>query len=138
MEIAYQNNDIILKYMSEAFRDTALSFYGLDTAKIKAVISTELPVLEGRGLQENNKPASCLFCAMLHCQSPYIAKLCSGLALRLAQNILRSFGLLSSFSTLRQILPLMSFMGGNCLIRVICKKLIRNIVISIDKMQKLL
>jgi len=38
MEIAYQNNDIILKYMSEAFRDTALSFYGLDTAKIKAVI----------------------------------------------------------------------------------------------------
>lgn len=46
MEIAYQNNDIILKYMSEAFKDTALSFYGLNTAKIKAVIPTELPVLE--------------------------------------------------------------------------------------------
>ena len=46
MEIAYQNNDIILKYMSEAFKDTALDFYGLNTAKIKAVIPTELPVLE--------------------------------------------------------------------------------------------
>ena len=46
MEITYQNNDIILKYMSEAFRDTALNFYGLNTAKIKAVISTDLPVLE--------------------------------------------------------------------------------------------
>lgn len=46
MEVAYHNNDIILKYMSEAFKDTALTFYGLDTPKIKAVIPTELPVLE--------------------------------------------------------------------------------------------
>ena len=46
MEIAYQNNDIILKYMSEVFKDTALSFYGLNTAKIEAVVSRELPVLE--------------------------------------------------------------------------------------------
>jgi len=55
-----------------------------------------------RGLQENNKPTSGLFCAMLHCQSPYIAKLCAGLPLRLAQNILRSFTLLFSFSTLTE------------------------------------
>ncbi|HEY5562126.1 MAG TPA: hypothetical protein VIK72_10295 [Clostridiaceae bacterium] len=45
-EIAYQNNDIILKYMSAAFKDVVLDFYGLKTAKIKAVISTELPVLD--------------------------------------------------------------------------------------------
>lgn len=45
-DVSYQNNDIILKYMSEAFKDTALNFYGLNTSKIKAVIPTELPVLE--------------------------------------------------------------------------------------------
>jgi predicted transposase/invertase (TIGR01784 family) len=45
-KVAYQNNDIILKYMSEAFKDTALDFYGLNTARIKAVIPTELPVLD--------------------------------------------------------------------------------------------
>ncbi|HEY5561123.1 MAG TPA: hypothetical protein VIK72_05070 [Clostridiaceae bacterium] len=45
-EISYQNNDIILKYMSAAFKDVALDFYGLHTAKIKAVIPTDLPVLE--------------------------------------------------------------------------------------------
>ena len=46
IEITYQNNDIKLKYMSEAFRDTALNFYGFNTAKIKAVIPTDIPVLE--------------------------------------------------------------------------------------------
>jgi predicted transposase/invertase (TIGR01784 family) len=45
-KVAYQNNDIIMKYMSEAFKDTALDFYGLDTVRIKAVIPTELPVLD--------------------------------------------------------------------------------------------
>ncbi len=46
MEIAYQNNDIIMKCMSEAFKDAALDFYGLHTARIKAVIPSELPVIE--------------------------------------------------------------------------------------------
>jgi len=32
--------------MSEAFKDVALDFYGLNTAKIKAVLPTELPVLD--------------------------------------------------------------------------------------------
>lgn len=32
--------------MSEAFKDTALNFYGLNTHKIKAVIPTDLPVLD--------------------------------------------------------------------------------------------
>jgi hypothetical protein len=31
-----------------------------------------------REFQKNNKPASGLFCAMLHCHNPYIAQLCSG------------------------------------------------------------
>ena len=46
MDVSNKNNDIILKYMSGAFKDSTLDFYGLDLPKIKGVVPTELPVLE--------------------------------------------------------------------------------------------
>lgn len=45
-EITRHSNDIIMKSMAETFKDKTLHIFGLDTAKIKAVIPSEVPVVE--------------------------------------------------------------------------------------------
>ncbi|WP_240984868.1 hypothetical protein [Acididesulfobacillus acetoxydans] len=45
-KITRQNNDVIMKAMAETFKDKSLKVFGLNTAGIKAVIPTVLPVLE--------------------------------------------------------------------------------------------
>ena len=45
-DISYQNTDVALKAMAEKFKNTNLAIYGLQTAKIKALMPTEMPVIE--------------------------------------------------------------------------------------------
>ncbi|MBZ4662706.1 MAG: hypothetical protein JG776_388 [Caloramator sp.] len=46
IHISHNNNDIILKYMAEAFKDTTLEFLGIKLPKIKSVIPTDLPIID--------------------------------------------------------------------------------------------
>lgn len=45
-KISKKSKDIIQKYVSSAFKNISLDFYGVKTAKIKELISVELPILE--------------------------------------------------------------------------------------------
>jgi len=42
-------NDVIQKYTSGLFRNTALEFYGIKAAPIKEMINPEVPVVEVSG-----------------------------------------------------------------------------------------
>lgn len=46
IQISKHTNDIIQKYVSGLFKDATLELYGIKTAKIKELISIELPVVE--------------------------------------------------------------------------------------------
>jgi len=48
-QITKHVNDIIQKYASGLFRNTALEFYGIKTAPIKEMINPEIPVVEVSG-----------------------------------------------------------------------------------------
>ena len=47
-EISRQSYDIIQKYANALFRDATLDYYGIKAARIKELISIELPVIEVR------------------------------------------------------------------------------------------
>ena len=44
--IVYQNKDVLLKILSENYRDKSLSAYGLDFPPIKELLPTNLPVIQ--------------------------------------------------------------------------------------------
>ena len=46
LSITWQNNDVIMKAVSQLFTDKTLSAIGLKTPKIVSVMPTVLPVLE--------------------------------------------------------------------------------------------
>ena len=45
-KISQRSRDIIQKYASGLFKDSALSFYGIKSAPVKGLINVELPVVE--------------------------------------------------------------------------------------------
>ena len=45
-KISQKSRDIIQKYASGLFKDSALEFYGVKCAPIKELINVELPVVE--------------------------------------------------------------------------------------------
>ncbi len=52
--VVYQNKDVVSKYLAECFADKSFAVYGVKAPKIKAVLPTNLPVVEANELRIDN------------------------------------------------------------------------------------
>jgi len=45
-DIAYQNKDILFKFLAEKYRNLSLKVYGIEAPKIKEMLPTNFPIVE--------------------------------------------------------------------------------------------